>query len=111
MRKTKSAILEAVHEIAQELHQAGVMNKTTMREFDSLCLPPITKRQTDEIKQVREAVKPYLLLFSIPVFIRFRNGNPVINKPLDYCAQTFAYGEKKGCCSAYKCVGYRMQLT
>ena len=30
----KSAILEAVHETAQRLHQAGVMDQATLREFD-----------------------------------------------------------------------------
>jgi putative transcriptional regulator len=34
MRKTKSAILEAVHDTARGLHAAGVMDQTTLREFD-----------------------------------------------------------------------------
>jgi len=38
MRKTKSAILEAVHETAKGLHDAGVMDQVTLREFDRLCL-------------------------------------------------------------------------
>ena len=37
MRKTKSAILEAVHETAMGLHKAGVMDQVTLREFDRLC--------------------------------------------------------------------------
>ena len=41
MRKTKSAILEAVHETATGLHKAGVMDQVTLREFDRLCLPPV----------------------------------------------------------------------
>ena len=41
MRKTKSAILEAVHETAKGLHNAGIMDQVTMREFDRLCPPPI----------------------------------------------------------------------
>ncbi len=64
MRKTKSAILDAVHETAKDLHEAGVMDKTTMREFDGLCLPPITKLQPDEIKQVRESAKVSQAVFS-----------------------------------------------
>ena len=64
MRKTKSAILDAVHETAKSLHEAGVMDKTTMREFDSLCLPPITKLQPDEIKQVRESAKVSQAVFA-----------------------------------------------
>jgi putative transcriptional regulator len=37
MKKQRSAILEAV----QGLHNAGVMDKTTLREFDQLCLQPV----------------------------------------------------------------------
>jgi putative transcriptional regulator len=41
MRKKKSLILEAVHETAKDLYEAGVMDRVTMREFDRLCLPAI----------------------------------------------------------------------
>lgn len=54
MRKTKSAILEAVHETAQGLHKAGVMDQVTLREFDRLCLPPVAPLKPEEIKQIRE---------------------------------------------------------
>ena len=36
MRKTGSAILEAVHHTARGLHKAGVMDRDTLREFDRL---------------------------------------------------------------------------
>ncbi|HWH82546.1 MAG TPA: DNA-binding transcriptional regulator [Burkholderiaceae bacterium] len=55
MRKTKSPILDAVHETAKGLHKAGVMNQVTLREFDRLCLPPVEPLQPDEIKKIREA--------------------------------------------------------
>jgi putative transcriptional regulator len=55
MRKTKSAILEAVHETAKDFHSVGLMDQVTMREFDRLCLPPIEKLEPTEIKQIREA--------------------------------------------------------
>ena len=55
MRKTKSAILEAVHETAKGLHAAGVMDQVTLREFDRMCLPPIEPLRPDEIKHIREA--------------------------------------------------------
>jgi putative transcriptional regulator len=45
MRKTKSAILETVHETAKELHAVGVMDQVTMREFDRICLPPVESMQ------------------------------------------------------------------
>lgn len=54
MRKTKSAILEAVHETAKGLHKAGVMDQVTLREFDRLCLPPIEPLEAEQIKQIRE---------------------------------------------------------
>lgn len=41
MRQTQSAILEAVHDTAQGLHAAGVMDQITLREFYSLCLAPV----------------------------------------------------------------------
>lgn len=53
-RKTKSAILEAVHETAKGLHDAGVMDQLTMREFDRLCLPPIEPMEPGQIKHLRE---------------------------------------------------------
>lgn len=37
MRKTKSAILEAVHDTARGLYQAGTMDQPALREFDRLC--------------------------------------------------------------------------
>ncbi|MBB4844272.1 putative transcriptional regulator [Paucibacter oligotrophus] len=55
MRKTKSAILEAMHETARGLHEAGAMDRITLREFDRLCLPPIEPLRPEEIKKIREA--------------------------------------------------------
>ena len=54
MRKTKSTILEAVHETARDLHSAGVMEQVTMREFDRMCLPPVLPLAPQAIKQIRE---------------------------------------------------------
>jgi putative transcriptional regulator len=54
MRKTKSTILEAVHDTAKGLHKAGVMDQVTLREFDRLCLPPIEPLKPEQIKKIRE---------------------------------------------------------
>ena len=64
MRKTQSAILEAVHETAKGLHDGGVMVQLTMREFDRLCLPPIKPLQPEEIKQIRETSRVRLAVFA-----------------------------------------------
>ena len=40
-RKTyRSEALGAVHETASDLHDAGLMDKRTLRKFDELCLTP-----------------------------------------------------------------------
>lgn len=64
VRKTKSPILEAVHETAKGLYQAGAMDQVTMREFDSLCLPAIEPLAAEEIKKLREASKVSQAVFA-----------------------------------------------
>ncbi|MDF5716034.1 MAG: DNA-binding transcriptional regulator [Rhizonema sp. NSF051] len=64
MRKTKSAILEAVHETATGLHRAGVMDQVTLREFDRLCRPPIEPLDPKQIKQIRESCRVSQAVFA-----------------------------------------------
>ena len=49
----KESALEAVHEAARDLHEAGVMDDVTMRKFDLLCLPPIKQYTPGQIKRIR----------------------------------------------------------
>ncbi len=49
-----SRLLKTLHKTAKGLHQAGVMDKQTMRKFDALCLPPLKTYTSKEIKQLRE---------------------------------------------------------
>lgn len=55
MRKTKSALVEAVYSTGKGLHKAGVVDQITLREFDQLCLPPVEPLQPEQIKRIREA--------------------------------------------------------
>ena len=64
MRKTKSTILEAVHDTAKGLHKAGVLDQVTLREFDRLCLPPIEPLGPEQIKQIREASRVSQAVFA-----------------------------------------------
>ena len=64
MRKTKSTILEAVHETAKGIHKAGVLDRVTLREFDRLCLPPIEPLGPEQIKQIREATRVSQAVFA-----------------------------------------------
>jgi putative transcriptional regulator len=57
-----------VHEMAQGMLDAGVINKQTMREFDQMCLVPIDPMPPEEIRLLRERE-----LVSQPVFARYLN--------------------------------------
>ena len=67
---TKS-ILETVHETAQDLAQAGVMEVATLREFYALCLPPVKEYTAVQIKRIRVANKA-----SQGVFAAYLNTSP-----------------------------------
>src|SRR5260370_29808064 len=54
MRKQSGSPLMAwIHETAEGLHAAGVMDKRTMREFDELCLTPVRALKPREIRALR----------------------------------------------------------
>ena len=40
-KKYRSDAFAAIHETMEALHEAGVVNTQTMREFDAACLTPI----------------------------------------------------------------------
>ncbi len=48
-----SKLLNTIIETANDLHQAGLMNEVTMREFDALALPKIKQYTSAEIKHIR----------------------------------------------------------
>jgi putative transcriptional regulator len=54
MRKQyRSPLMASIHETAEGLHSAGVLNKRTMREFDDLCLTPVRQLKPEEIRALR----------------------------------------------------------
>ena len=50
----RSDALAAIHETASDLHDAGVLDKRTMRRFDEMCLTPVRPLAADEIRALRE---------------------------------------------------------
>lgn len=58
------SILDVVHQSAQELRDAGLMDEMTMREFDALCLPSITPYSASEIKRIRTRSKASQAVFA-----------------------------------------------
>ncbi|MSO81243.1 MAG: DNA-binding transcriptional regulator [Alphaproteobacteria bacterium] len=65
---TESGILGTVRKTAAGLHRAGVIDKANMREFDALCLTPVTPMAQEDIKALREREK-----VSQPVFASYLN--------------------------------------
>jgi len=59
-----SKLLNALHETAQGLHQAGAMDAVTLREFDALCLPPIKDYSAAQIKRLRQRSKASQAVFA-----------------------------------------------
>jgi putative transcriptional regulator len=53
----KKTILDVVHESARDLHDAGVMDEVTLKEFDALCLPPVKLYSATQIKRIRQRSK------------------------------------------------------
>src|SRR5258707_594726 len=55
VKKTyRSRVFAAIHETAEDLHRAGVMDKMTMRHFDEMCLTPIKPLTPRQIAAIRE---------------------------------------------------------
>ena len=53
-RKYRSALLASVHETAKGLHDAGVMDKQTMRKFDVMCLTSVRPLSAKQIQALRQ---------------------------------------------------------
>ncbi len=45
--------MASIHETAEDLHAAGLVDKKTMRKFDEMCLTPIRPLSAEEIRAIR----------------------------------------------------------
>ena len=52
--KYKSRLLGAVHETARDLHKIGFIDKRAMREYDMLCIEPVSAYSAEQIRSLRE---------------------------------------------------------
>lgn len=66
--KFKSEAFESIHRSANALLNIGVIDKTTMRQFDDSCLQTPHLLAPAEIKHIRESNK-----VSQPVFAKYLN--------------------------------------
>lgn len=53
-KKYRSDAMAAIHETMEALHEAGAIDKQTMRRFDDACLTPIRPLAPRDIKAIRE---------------------------------------------------------
>ena len=53
-KQYRSPVMASIHETAEGLHAAGVMDKQTMRKFNDACLTPVRPFTPEEIRMLRE---------------------------------------------------------
>ncbi len=53
-KQYRSRIMAAIHETAEDLHAAGLVDKHTMRKFDAACLTTVRPLSAAEIRALRE---------------------------------------------------------
>ena len=66
-----SKILKTIHKSVKSLYELDAVDKTTMHEFDVLCLKPMKKMLSKDIKKVR--LRSHV---SQPVFAMLLNVSP-----------------------------------
>jgi putative transcriptional regulator len=80
-------ILQTVHETARGLHEAGIMDTRTMREFDVLCLQPVKTLNASQIRRLRtrnrvsQAVFAAYLNTSLSTVQKWERGQKKPNGP------------------------------
>ena len=67
-RPAADVVLTSAHTAAAGLDKAGLIDKATMREFDTLCLTPVEPLTPTEIRALREREQ-----VSQPVFAHYLN--------------------------------------
>lgn len=64
-KRYRSAALAAIHETASDLHEAGVMEKRTLRKFDAFCLTPVRPLSPEEIQAIRKRERVSQAVFAL----------------------------------------------
>ena len=66
-----SKIIKSLRRELSTLHEVGAISKVTMRQFESICPPPVRELSAADIRQIRESLK-----FSQPVFALHLHTSP-----------------------------------
>ncbi|HEA17913.1 MAG TPA: DNA-binding transcriptional regulator [Pseudoalteromonas prydzensis] len=94
-----SDILTAVHKTAKGLQKSKVINKTTMRKFDALCLTTVHEFTPEQVRSLRQKNN-----LSQPVFARYFNVSDKLvkkweqgeSKPRGAALKMLSLAQKKG---------------
>lgn len=70
-KKKPNKILVTMHETMKDLHSIGLVDITTMAEFDALCLPKVKVYSPTQLKKLRNRFH-----VSQPVFAAYLNTSP-----------------------------------
>lgn len=63
-KQYRSRLMASIHETVEGLHEAGVMDKRTLRGFDELCLTPVKPLQPEEIRALRQRERASQAVFA-----------------------------------------------
>lgn len=80
-------LLDTVHQTAKGLHEAGLVDTRTMREFDALCLDPVKPMSAVQIRRLRlrnrvsQAVFAAYLNTSLSTVQKWERGQKKPNGP------------------------------
>jgi len=94
-----SDILKSVHKTAKGLKKSGVIDKTTMRKFDALCLTSVHEFTPTQVRNLRLKYN-----LSLPVFAQYFNVSDKLVKkweqgdsaPRGAALKMLTIAEKKG---------------
>lgn len=68
MKEYQSNISAIIHSTMEDLYDAGIVKKQTLKKYDELCLKSIENLSPEEIKKIREQE-----MVSQPVFAKYLN--------------------------------------
>jgi putative transcriptional regulator len=54
-RSYRDPLMASLHKTMEDCHVAGAISKTTMREFDTLCLTPLIEVAPEAIRALRDS--------------------------------------------------------
>ena len=98
-KQYKSDVMASIHETAEGLHAAGVMDKQTMRKFDEACLTPVRPLTAAEIKALREREGA-----SQAVFARYLNVTTGLVSQWER-GKSIRRGHRSNCCRWSRAMG------